>query len=307
METEYRCQRANSNENRIIWNRGWIVMRLVVAFVLLIAAILKTHQLATTPSLGEGLLHARWFNIFVVEFELFFGIWLIFGMLPKLTWSVSVGLFSIFSIVSFYKVISGERSCGCFGEVSVNPWFTMLFDLLVIGLLVYLRPNKSSADKLKYFFYHYNSRLILCIGVFVLLGCTVYSWIVQKTYERLEHFGQILENHVVQLNPESWIGKEFPLRDYIVEGQEIMQRKWTILLVRPGCEHCAKVKTQLIQNSKQNQISVAFLDIASKISQPNISEKIRNNRLVSEVTWVVNTPVVLVLQDGIVQDVQLQK
>jgi uncharacterized membrane protein YphA (DoxX/SURF4 family) len=80
-------------------------MRLVVASVLLVAAILKTHQLATTPILGEGFLHARWFKIFVVEFELFFGIWLIFGILPRLTWLVTISLFSIFSIVSFYKAV----------------------------------------------------------------------------------------------------------------------------------------------------------------------------------------------------------
>ena len=47
----------------------WTVLRFVIATILLTAAVMKAHQLATVPSLGEGLLNARWFNILVVQFE----------------------------------------------------------------------------------------------------------------------------------------------------------------------------------------------------------------------------------------------
>ncbi|MDD3469441.1 MAG: hypothetical protein PHE53_05605 [Thermoguttaceae bacterium] len=60
-------------------------MRWILAAILFTAAGPKAHQLATMPSLGAGFPNVRWFNIFVVEFELFSGVWLIFGMLPKLT------------------------------------------------------------------------------------------------------------------------------------------------------------------------------------------------------------------------------
>ena len=107
--------------------RGWTVLRLIVAAILLFAAGMKAWQLATQPyltgaTLGEGLFHARWFNICVVEFELAFGIWLIFGLLPRLTWLATVGLFTVFGGVSLYKALSGEASCGCFGAAQVNPW-----------------------------------------------------------------------------------------------------------------------------------------------------------------------------------------
>ncbi len=115
-------------------NHSWFTVRLFVAAVLLIAASLKAHQLATTPSLGDGILEARWFNIFVVEFELLFGIWLVFGLLPKLTWLASVGLFSLFATVSAFKGLMGEASCGCFGEVTINPWLMAAFDLGVVGV-----------------------------------------------------------------------------------------------------------------------------------------------------------------------------
>ena len=102
-------------------NRGWTVMRVVIAVVILMTAAMKCRQLATQPDLSKGLLHARWFNIAVVEFELAFGIWSLAGLMPKLTWLVSVGCFPTFASVSFYKDMSGETSCGCFGAAPINP------------------------------------------------------------------------------------------------------------------------------------------------------------------------------------------
>jgi len=120
----------------------WTVLRFVIATVLLTAASMKAYQLATEPSLGEGLLNARWFNILVVEFELFLGIWLIIGILPRLSWLVTVGCFSVFALVSFYRALSGEVSCGCFGAVTVNPWITAVFNVGVIGCLSVSCPRK---------------------------------------------------------------------------------------------------------------------------------------------------------------------
>ncbi|MDR0703652.1 MAG: hypothetical protein LBF88_01550 [Planctomycetaceae bacterium] len=104
--------------------------------ILLLAAGLK----AATPPLGDGLLHNWLFNVFVVAFELFCGVWLVFGLLPRLTWWVVVGLFLVFWIVSFYKTISGAATCGCWGNVEIPPVYTALLDTLVIGLLWNFRP-----------------------------------------------------------------------------------------------------------------------------------------------------------------------
>jgi hypothetical protein len=260
--------------------------------------------LATTPTLGEGLLHARWFNIFVVEFELFFGIWLIFGMLPKLTWLMSIGLFFLVSIISFHKAVSGETSCGCFGNVTVNPWITMTFDLCVVVLLVCLRFNKKYPEKLdREFFYQYNLRLILWAGICVLLGSSAYGWITQKTYERLENIGQVLESNIVQLEPESWIGREFPLRDYVIDGQKMMRGKWIIMFSRHGCSDCETIKTKLLKNKDQN-IMLAFLDITAMAATNNSPIIAQNFQIVPEINWIMATPVIIELSEGIVQNVQ---
>ena len=97
------------------------MVRIVLAVVLLTAAALKCHQLATEPTIGTGLLESRWFLMTTVEFELFFGLWLLANILPKLTWAAALICFGLFTCISFHKAFSGYASCGCFGRVQVRP------------------------------------------------------------------------------------------------------------------------------------------------------------------------------------------
>ena len=71
--------------------------------VLLTAAGLKCHQLSTEPILAKTWLDARWLLITAVEFELFFGLWLLSNNLPRLTWLAALGCFSLFTCISLYK------------------------------------------------------------------------------------------------------------------------------------------------------------------------------------------------------------
>ncbi|MDR3108275.1 MAG: hypothetical protein LBU65_01130 [Planctomycetaceae bacterium] len=118
----------------------WTFVRFFIIAVLLTAATLKAWQLATEPVLGEVLLHSRLLNVLVVEFEIFFSFWLITGLLPKLTRLASIVLFLIFALMSLLKAVTGETSCGCFGAVTVNPWITSVFDITVVGLLLFVKP-----------------------------------------------------------------------------------------------------------------------------------------------------------------------
>lgn len=298
--------KANEKQSRplfrfnLLKNRNWFAIRIVIATILLFASGMKAYQLATTPSLGEGLLHARWFNILVVEFELFFGIWLFFGMLPRLTWLASIGCFSVFASVSFYKAISGEASCGCFGTALINPWITMVLNLVVIGLLLHFRP-KNDLSGLSYLFENPLRReLTLFLGISIIIGGAVYGWIAQMTFERLNVIGQVLEGNVVKLEPVAWIGKEFPLRDYVNEGPDLMVGKWTVLLSRPGCADCEGVRNELYNQMDREETSVVLLNVVS--SGKGTGSNFRS--LASEINWIVETPLVLELQDGIVYRVR---
>ena len=104
--------------------RGYDALRLFLALLLLTAAGLKAHQLATGPLLGPGLLESRWFLVAVVEFELFFGLWLISGLFSFATWCAAIACFASFACIATWKMLSGESSCGCFCRVQVSPWYS---------------------------------------------------------------------------------------------------------------------------------------------------------------------------------------
>ena len=63
---------------------GYDIVRIFAAIVLLTAAGLKAHQLSTEPTLAKTWLDNRWLLMTAVEFELFFGLWLLWNNLPKL-------------------------------------------------------------------------------------------------------------------------------------------------------------------------------------------------------------------------------
>ena len=110
-------------------DHGYNRLRLVVALLLLTAAALKGYDLANGPVVGSGLLDSRWLLIGVVEMEILFGLWLLANIWPKPTWAAALACFSLFTCVSLYKALSGYASCGCFGRVPVNPWYTATLDL----------------------------------------------------------------------------------------------------------------------------------------------------------------------------------
>lgn len=122
-------------------------VRIVLGLVLLTAAALKGHQLATDPVAETSLFSSRWFLIGVVEFELFFGLCLLAGLCPRWTWRAALVCFTGFACISLYKAVSGEASCGCFGKVPVDPWHTFLLDLAAVIALSRWRPARGGVAR----------------------------------------------------------------------------------------------------------------------------------------------------------------
>jgi uncharacterized membrane protein YphA (DoxX/SURF4 family) len=305
MNTEYSQQKIDINKCRIDMNWRWLILRFMVATILLIAAGLKAHQLATTPLLSEGLLHNRWFNIFVVEFELFFGIWLIFGLLPKLTWLVTIGLFSIFSVVSFYKAISGEISCGCWGNVTVNPWITMTSDLMITGLLMIFLPKKHFFHK-KMFRreltgLRQKSKIVAVVGIWSVITVPIMLAILSVRFVTLTEELHLSGNEKsVLLEPSKWVGKEFPLLQFL-EGTDIdkiLTNNQNVVLFRFDCEECKQVIEKI-----QDKNRYVFIAIPSEKNNIALFSLPEYSTLSDKYEWWVETPVVFVLENGIVKKV----
>ncbi|MDR2440798.1 MAG: DoxX family protein [Planctomycetaceae bacterium] len=295
--------------------RCWLVIRFFVAAVLLIAAGLKAHQLITVPSLGVGLLHTRWFNILVVKFELFFGIWLIFGLLPKLTWLVSVGLFSTFLVVSIYKAsILRTTSCGCFGAVEVNPWLTTVMDLTIVLFLITCRSSGDFFDWRKLLFQKtYNlkisGRLAIFIATWLCVAVPLTFLMVSAKFVVLSGDSKLSEfEKSITLEPNSWLGKKFPLLEYIEINDEfdlndLKSGEWTILLYHNDCLICqeilAKLKNQQVNESLEKLVILEIPDgktyRENKITELN---RVKTGSLKRDRNWFVQTPIWIVVNYG---------
>jgi hypothetical protein len=76
--------------------------------------------------------------------ELSLGIWLISGLFRKAAWLAGTLAFFGFIFVTLYKGITGAESCGCFGQIHVNPWATLgLIDIPMFLLLAINRPGRE--------------------------------------------------------------------------------------------------------------------------------------------------------------------
>jgi hypothetical protein len=47
------------------------------------------------------------------------------GLFRKAAWIAGTLAYLGFIFVTLFKVIIGAESCGCFGQVHVNPWITL--------------------------------------------------------------------------------------------------------------------------------------------------------------------------------------
>jgi len=116
----------------------------LLAMVLLAAVVLKGRQLLTEPVVSSSIWSSRPFLIFQVEFELALGLWFLSGLFKKAAWLAAVLCFSVFSVVTLYKGLTGAASCGCFGQVHVNPWLTLFaIDLPAVIALTMFRTGVS--------------------------------------------------------------------------------------------------------------------------------------------------------------------
>ena len=119
----------------------YAVIARVLGVLLLAAAALKVQGLGFDPVRRLGIFAAPEFQVAVVEFEVFLGLWLLSGFRPLGSWFLALSAFVAFAGVSFYLGWVGQSSCGCFGRLSPSPWYTFGLDVGIIAALFVARPD----------------------------------------------------------------------------------------------------------------------------------------------------------------------
>ncbi|MDR0603447.1 MAG: hypothetical protein LBG80_03985, partial [Bacteroidales bacterium] len=105
----------------------------------------------------------------------------------------------------------------------------------------------------------------------------------------------------MMLEPEKWIGKEFPLWDYVDEkAKEAKQGDWLIVIGRKNCDECRKLIEKL---KTKDIISLALFELDDGIADtdqrelyPHVSIQ---GRLRTENNWVILTPNLIQCRNGI--------
>jgi hypothetical protein len=296
---------------------GYDVLRILLAVLLLIAAGLKAFQLATEPTVGTSILDARLLLMVTVEFELFFGLWLLANILAKPTWAATLTCFGLFTCVSFCKALAGYATCGCFGRVAVNPWYTGTLDVAVVLSLLRWRPSTVSPLPPGEGKGEGNGpavppslRATAVLVTWLAIGLPAAYAMGNYTGTTLSDAGQVIGNgKVVVLEPEKWIGKRFPLLDYIDVGDKLKEGKWLVVLYHHDCPKCMEIIRHLRQIRREcgiQQIALIAMppydNARPKLALPFGLCMVGRLNYTKE--WFATTPLMIVLDGAMMKEVR---
>ncbi|MHC4241723.1 MAG: MauE/DoxX family redox-associated membrane protein [Planctomycetota bacterium] len=277
--------------------------------LLIIAGALKGWQLLTEPVANNSIWTWRPFMVLQVEFGLALGIWLLSGLFKKAAWLAALICFSLFSFITLYKGLSGAESCGCFGQVHVNPWITLFaIDIpSVIALLVFrpvlsLKRNRESIRTLAHEFFTPlpsipQLTITTCLALLILGVTTPILAFNEPT--------KITSSYEV-LEPETWVGKKLPILEYIDMGKKLEKGNWLILLYHHDCPDCAMAIPKYEQMARDFADNEDFLRIALIEVPPYVQGQVSRNspcvlgRLADTKEWLVTTPAVISISYSIV-------
>lgn len=291
-------------------DRGWRVVRLVVATVLLIAATTKCYQCCTGPMLGHGLLSAKWFVICLVEAEWLGSLVLLTGILPKPAWAVALACFSTFTLVSLCKGLAGDASCGCFGRWELNPFLTATLDTAIVLSLLRWRPRGPFVISVR----HVLVKAGTVLMIWFTIGLPAAYAMASYAPATLSEAGVISgDGRIVVLKPETWIGKRFPLLNYIDIGEELAKERQLVLLYHSDCPRCQaaiarfwKFSHELANRGDMRQIALIEVPpYESERLQPDFQNpRCLIGRLSDAKDWLVPTPLEVILDGAIVTQVR---
>jgi hypothetical protein len=109
--------------------------------LLLVAAALKVYGWTVAPISATGIFSAPDIQVALVNGEIFLGLWLLSGKQPVGAWFAALAAFACFAVASFSLGWIGQASCGCFGELPLNPWYAFCLEIVVIAALLGGRPD----------------------------------------------------------------------------------------------------------------------------------------------------------------------
>jgi hypothetical protein len=306
--------------DRVVWHR---IVYLVLGALLLVAAVLKTHQLATEPVVGNGLLESRWFLALVVQFEILLGLWLISGLFACAAWWVALWTFGAFTVVAAAKGIAGEPSCGCFGRVETSPWLTLTIDIAAVialgccavpglpsgrkasmGALPGIGSSSDTASAAAGF----SPAYVWLLGLWLTTASGLGFFTVRGAASApLAAIGQRVGD-VILVQPDQMIGQRFELGRYTDIGQQLAQGRWLVVFYNARCPECERLKEYWSTSWAEirGQGNTAFVSVPPDLTGTTPAlHGVRWGALDSGIDWFIQTPLVVAIQDNRVVEARI--
>ena len=269
----------------------WFV-RSVCAGVLLTAASMKTFELVNNPTLGR-LYGSKWLEAGLIEYEVLLVCWLLSGICARWCRWILLATFFCFGCYAAYAALSGAGSCGCFGPVQVSPWWTLGLDGIVLFALLRWRPTAAHTT---------FGRLMTACTIAASFSLLVAGSLWARPALAVAQ-GFFVDDSMVLLQPEEWVGSRFLLADHVGAGERLMKGRWTVLLYHHDCPKCQEVLPQYNSAAATDPGNQVML-----IEVPPFGERAplggtKVEQLRDDITWFVTTPVEISLVDGRVTSV----
>jgi len=287
---------------------GFAQFRFVIAAILLLAAGLKAYQIATVPlpPVVQGsiftplleLFNNRYLLMLVVLGEILFALVLIAGIWRQWMWLLSLFGFTAFTFISLMKGLSGESSCGCFGTFIINPWITTCFDFVIVILLVIFRERIDGT----FSFPDRRKLVAVLLAWLALAGPALFAMLSLKQQSHATlgtEFTSPDGRNMILLEPDTWIGQEFPLISRFVKPNDfeiLKQGTWNVLLAQSDCPKCQEMKADL---EAKNAKGIAIVMIPSRTNESRPQSPFPLFMLDSQNDWFATTPYFIKLVDGI--------
>ena len=280
---------------------GMMLLR-VLGVVLFAAAWMKFHELYTTPSAEDGFWTHRPYQIIMFAGELALGCFLISRIIPRACWLAATACFAFFSGLTLWRALDGQASCGCFGTVHVNPWITLwAIDIPATVLLLILSPKPLWVFNPIYWLtpWPHWRRIVataMVIGAIVIPPTVILA--MREVPVETENY--------IRMEPERWIDTDLPISDYIDISPAINQGDWVVFFYHHDCPDCQAALPEYRAFAEQFVGNEDFLRFAFIAIPPVFAEQVpasdayRIGCLSDEKTWYVQTPVVVMVSDGVV-------
>lgn len=146
------------------------------------AAGLKGHQLAYHGVPAAGLVTSAGGYALVALSEFLLGMWLVSGLVHRKARLVALVYFWVFLEAALWLALTGAETCGCLGQIAMNPWAMVAIDLSVLTGLILIPADGCEATVRAHSMRSVGFAL-LTVGVVVpgLLTMTVYRRELPKT------------------------------------------------------------------------------------------------------------------------------